>query len=228
MLAKPTLAKKLTDFGQPQLADFGQADFGQNWCFSLLAFFKKHRRTNTLRGPEGGAPGGWGPGGWGDPPPLDHPPPDRPLPDPPPLDHLPPLDPPLPDRPKFRAYFSLSRHNVLSFFPLLGVLSWNEFWWCLKRRGPKLCTFGVLGLLCEAPAALGPLGFHQGPGLQTHHQNSTRRPPNRGKKERKLLRERKKKERNFGRSGGRGSGEGAKGGAPGLGFRSSGCRSSGL
>ena len=42
------------------MADFGQTDFGQNWCFGLLAqpqtiFFqkkkKKTRRTNT-RGPE--------------------------------------------------------------------------------------------------------------------------------------------------------------------------------
>ena len=31
-LAKPTLAKNLTD-GQPALTDFGQ-----NWCFGLLAF----------------------------------------------------------------------------------------------------------------------------------------------------------------------------------------------
>ena len=69
--------KAETDFGQsdfghpywPTLtnSDFGQADFGPNWCFSILAFISKkkkteqqeekmHRRTNTLRGPEG-----WGP-----------------------------------------------------------------------------------------------------------------------------------------------------------------------
>ena len=27
--------------------------------------------------------------------------------------------------PKFRSFFSLSRHNFLSFFSLFGVLSWN-------------------------------------------------------------------------------------------------------
>ena len=32
-----------------------------------------------------------------------------------------------------------------SFFPSLGGLL-VEFWWCLKRRGPEMCTFGVLGL----------------------------------------------------------------------------------
>ena len=26
-----------------------------------------------------------------------------------------------------------------------------EFWWCLKHRGPEMCTFGVLRLSCEAP-----------------------------------------------------------------------------
>ena len=44
------------------------------------------------------------------------------------------------------AFFSLSRHNFLSFFLFLGSF------WCLKRRGPEMCTFGVLGLSCEARA----------------------------------------------------------------------------
>ena len=47
---------------------------------------------------------------------------------------------------------SLSRHKFLSFFPLLGVFSWN-FGGALKRRALKCARFGVLGLLCEAPAA---------------------------------------------------------------------------
>ena len=53
------------------MADFGKADFGPNWCFSLLAYvFKKKKKQqdekksieehDTLRGPEG-----WGPEGWG-------------------------------------------------------------------------------------------------------------------------------------------------------------------
>ena len=60
--------------------------------------------------------------------------------------------------PKFRSFFSLSRHNFLSFFTLLGVLSWN------------------FGGVFEA-LAFGVLGPFQGPGLQKHHQNSTKGPP---------------------------------------------------
>ena len=46
------------------------------------------------------------------------------------------------------------------FFPppatifILLFLSWGpfvEFWWCLKRRGLEMCTFGVLGLSCASP-----------------------------------------------------------------------------
>ena len=38
------------------------------------------------------------------------------------------------------------------FFPLPPQLSFfsPSLWWCLKRRGPEMCTFGVLGLSCEA------------------------------------------------------------------------------
>ena len=38
-----------------------------------------------------------------------------------------------------------------------------EFWWCLKRRGAQMCTFGVLGaVVCEPrrPGLVGPPGFH--------------------------------------------------------------------
>ena len=52
--------------------------------------------------------------------------------------------------PKFRAYSSLSRPHVRSFLCLSGYLL-VEFWWCLRRRSPQMCTFGVLGLSCEAP-----------------------------------------------------------------------------
>ena len=55
---------------------------------------------------------------------------------------------------KISRFFSRSHHNFLSFFPLLGGLL-VEFWWCLKRRGPRMCTFGVLRLSCETRAALG-------------------------------------------------------------------------
>ena len=44
--------------------------------------------------------------------------------------------------PKFRAFFPLFPPQF-SFFSL----SWGlfvEFWWCLKRRGREMCTFGAL------------------------------------------------------------------------------------
>ena len=57
------------------------------------------------------------------------------------------------------------------FFPspatifFLSSLSWGllvEFWWYLKRRGPEMSTFGVLGLSCEAPAGLAEGGPGEG------------------------------------------------------------------
>ena len=70
----------------------------------------------------------------------------------------PPLGPlrrtPPPDRPKFRAFFSLSRHIfhslslwgglLVSFFPLSRVLL-VEFWWCVGRSGPQMCLFSPSG-----------------------------------------------------------------------------------
>ena len=65
------------------------------------------------------------------------------------------------------------------FFPppatifFLLTFSWGphvEFWWCLKRRGPEMCTFGVLGLSCAGPAARsgGAAGVsHDSPRAQT-------------------------------------------------------------
>ena len=41
--------------------------------------------------------------------------------------------------------FSFISPSLLVFFV--------EFWWCLKRRDPQMCTFGVLRLSCETPAA---------------------------------------------------------------------------
>ena len=49
----------------------------------------------------------------------------------------------------------ISRRKSRSFLPSLGVFS-VEFWWRLKRRGPQMCTFGVLWLFCEAPAPESP------------------------------------------------------------------------
>ena len=51
-------------------------------------------------------------------------------------------------------FFPLPPQN--SFFSSLSEGLLVEFWWCLKRRGAQICTLGVLGLLCEAPAAPNP------------------------------------------------------------------------
>ena len=63
-------------------------------------------------------------------------------------------DHPPADSPKFRSLFSLSHHNFLSFFPLLGGLL-VEFWWCLKRRSHEM----FLGW--SASPAFGRRRFHQ-------------------------------------------------------------------
>ena len=48
------------------------------------------------------------------------------------------------------ALFSLA---LFSFFlPLLGVVSWN-FGGVIEGQDNQMCTFGLLGLSCEAPAA---------------------------------------------------------------------------
>ena len=84
-----------------------------------------------------------------------------------------------------------------------------------------MCTFRRFGLSCETPA-LGPPWLHttarelqtctfEGPGLQKHHQNSTK--PPREEERMKIVAGDGKKERNFGRSsGGRESGRGSGGG----------------
>ena len=58
---------------------------------------------------------------------------------------------PPPDRPKFRAFFALSRTILILFFPLLGVFSLN-FGCVFEGRDTQMCTFGLSGLLCETPA----------------------------------------------------------------------------
>ena len=75
---------------------------------------------------------------------------------------------------RFLFFFLFSRH-----LSLLGLFV--EFWWCLKRRGLEMCTFGVLFRRT-----------FQGPGFPKHHQNSTKDPM------KTVAGEGKKKERNFG------------------------------
>ena len=68
-------------------------------------------------------------------------------------------------RPKISRFFFSSPALFLCLSGCLLV----EFWWWLKPRDTEMCAFGVLGLLCEAPA---------------DHQNSTRRKPRETQKER--------------------------------------------
>ena len=53
--------------------------------------------------------------------------------------------------PKISLFFP-SPASIFALFLSLGG-PFVEFWWCLKRRGPEMYTFGVLGLSCEALAA---------------------------------------------------------------------------
>ena len=48
-------------------------------------------------------------------------------------------------RPKISRFFFPLPPQFLFFFPSILVF-FVEFWWCLKRRGPEMCTFGVLWL----------------------------------------------------------------------------------
>ena len=63
----------------------------------------------------------------------------------------------------FALFFSLSRHSFSFFSPSLLVF-FVEFWWCLKRWGAQMCTFGVLGLSCASPG--GPV-FAATPSVTT-------------------------------------------------------------
>ena len=58
--------------------------------------------------------------------------------------------------PKISRFFPLSRTPIFALFclSLSGCLLVD--FWCLKRRDPQMCTFGVPGLMCETPAAPKP------------------------------------------------------------------------
>ena len=111
-------------------------------------------------GPEGWGPEGWGPEGWED--------------------------------QNFALFFSFSRRKFHSFFSL-GVFSLN-FGGVLKTKTFKCARLEFSGCHVKPrwPGLVGPPGFHTtarepkrtflGPGLQKHHQNSTRRHPERHKK----------------------------------------------
>ena len=67
----------------------------------------------------------------------------------------PPPDPPPPDRPKISLFFFPSPATV---FILFSLSCWSfslNFGGVFEDRDPQMCTFGVLGLLCETSAASG-------------------------------------------------------------------------
>ena len=74
------------------------------------------------------------------------------------LDRPSPGPPPFPRTAQnFCSFFSLSRRKIRSFLPL-----WESFRGILvvffEGRDPRMCTFGVLWLFCETPAAPKPPG----------------------------------------------------------------------
>ena len=80
----------------------------------------------------------------------------------------------------FALFFPLPPPFLL-FLSLSGCLL-VDFWWCLKRRDRPMSTFGVLGLSCEAPAALKRRGSSGVFGVQggfrflvTNNRNRTKR-----------------------------------------------------
>ena len=86
-----------------------------------------------------------------------------------------PHGPPSPRTAQNFALFSLSRHIFLSFFPLLGVFSWN-FGGVFEGRDPQMCTFGLSGCRVEprrlwAPTLRGPTlrGPTHSPPTPTHN-----------------------------------------------------------
>ena len=142
-----------TDFGQsrfghPDLTNFGQSNLGHSISGS-----------GVCHGPKGWAQTQkkWSPEGWG------------------PKGAAPKGGPEGWGAQNFALFFPSPTTNFALFISLC-VFSWS-FGGVWKRRGRQMCTFGVLGLLCEAPAAPKPPGFHT-----TALENSTRKHTVRDKK----------------------------------------------
>ena len=111
-------------------------------------------RKGRAKPRKSGSPKGWGPEGWGPGGPKG--------------------GAPKGGGPKISRFFFPSPATVFySFFHLFWSFSW-EFWWCLKRRDPQMCTFGVLGLSCASPGGRvrwGRRGFTQTQQTQHQHQH---------------------------------------------------------
>ena len=77
-------------------------------------------------------------------------------------------------------------------------------------RAPAARSGGAAGVSHDSPRA--QTCTFEGPGLQKHNQNSTKKDQQEREKRIKTVSGEGKKERNFGRSGGGGSGGGGSGG----------------
>ena len=102
--------------------------------------------------------------------------------------------PPFPWTAQNFALFFLSHHNFHSFFSLWRVFSLNfggAFWNSWAVVSEPQWPGGAAGVSHDSPRA-------HTPGLQKHHQNSTREPPEREEKNEFPVGEGKKKTRNFG------------------------------
>ena len=99
-------------------------------------------------------------------------------------------------RPKIsRFFFPLPPQNL--FFSSLSGGLLVEFWWCLKRRGAQMCTFGVLGLSCASPGGpvwWGRRGFTRQPESPNVHISGSRFSKTPTKFHERTPRERKKNE----------------------------------
>ena len=131
-----------TDFGQsrfghPDLTNLGQSNFGQSNSGSGVCHGPKGgAQTQKKSGPEVWGPEGWprkaGPEGWG-------------------TEGW---------GPKISRFFFRLPPPVSLFFSLTVCLL-VVFWWCLEAPGPSnVHVWSSLWLLCEAPAAPKPPGFH--------------------------------------------------------------------
>ena len=72
--------------------------------------------------------------------------------------------------PKVSRFFFPLPPQFSFFLPSLGGL-FVEFWWCFRRPGPEMCTFGVLlaGGRAEGPAEGGPAEDSTDTPHNTHH-----------------------------------------------------------
>ena len=76
----------------------------------------------------------------------------------PPYADPPPLDPSSAGPPRISLFFFTL---LLHFRSCSSGCLLVEFWWCLKRRGTQMCTFGLSGCHVKPRRLLGPPGLHR-------------------------------------------------------------------